>query len=63
MNDQKIQLECRIQINGGLANTDIYQLTHELNRNIFSAFDYRQPIEMLKNKLEKKHITNQLSGK
>ena len=47
MNDQKIQLECRIQINGGLANTDIYELTHELNRNILSAFDYRQPNDLL----------------
>ena len=55
MNDQRVQLECRIQIKGGLAKTDIYELNHELNKNILSAIDYKQPVEMLKFKLDEKN--------
>ncbi len=51
MNDQKVQLECLIQAQGGLAHTDLYELNHKLNRHILSAIDYKYPIEVLKEKL------------
>lgn len=51
MNDQKIQLEWRIHLNGGLEETSIYNLNKELNRNILSAIDKSYPIEMLEDKL------------
>ncbi len=54
MNDQKFQLEHIIYSNGGLDNTDIYDLNSELNRNILSAIDYRHPVEIMKKKLQKK---------
>ncbi len=52
MNDQKIQLEYIIWTEGGLGRTDIYELNHELNRNLLSAVNHRHPIEMLKDKLK-----------
>ncbi len=52
MNDQKIQLEWRIHLNGGLEETSTSDLNRELNRNILSAIDMNYPIEMLKNKLK-----------
>lgn len=54
MNDQRFQLEYRVQMNGGLGTTDIYALNHDLNRNVLSAIDYKKPIEMLRIKLEGK---------
>lgn len=53
MNDQKFQLEYMIQAGGGLAKTDIYELNHNLNRNVLSAIDYKYPIEMFEEKLRK----------
>ena len=51
MNDQRYQLEYFIHAEGGLASTDIYELNHYVNRNILSAIGYKNPIEMLKEKL------------
>ena len=56
MNEQTYQLEYIIHLNGGLANTDIYELNHDLNRIIYSATDYIKPIEMLKTKLNEKYL-------
>lgn len=53
MNDQKFQLEYLIQSEGGLDKTDIYELNYKLNRIILSAIDYKEPIEILKKKLQK----------
>lgn len=55
MNDQKVQLEWRIYLNGGLEETSLYELNKELNRNILSAIKKNYPIEMLQDKL--KNIT------
>jgi len=52
MNDQKVQLEWRIYLNGGLEETSTYDLNRELNRNILSAIGRNYPIEMLKEKLK-----------
>jgi len=52
MNDQKFQLECMIQAEDGLGNTDIYELNSKLNHGLFSAINYRHPIELLKEKLQ-----------
>lgn len=52
MNDQKIQLEYIINSEGGLDNTDIYNLNKKLNRNILSAISYKHPIDMLKDKIK-----------
>lgn len=52
MNEQKFQLEYRIQLNGGLKYTPIYDLNKELNRNLLSPIDYKRPFEMLKEKLK-----------
>jgi hypothetical protein len=51
MNDQRFQLEYFIHSEGGLARTDVYELNHYVNRNILSAIDYKNPIEILKDKL------------
>ena len=56
MNEQIYQLESSIQRYGGLANTDIYQLNHDLNRIIYSATKYVKPIEMLRIKLDEKNL-------
>jgi hypothetical protein len=53
MNDQKFQLEYQIHAEGGLARADIYEINHQLNRNILSAIDYKYPIEMFAEKLQK----------
>jgi len=36
---------------GGLAQTDVYELNHHLNRNILSAIKYKYPIEMFSEQL------------
>ena len=51
MNDQKIQLEYLILAGGGLAKTNIYELSHDLNRVTFSAINRRRPIDVFKEKL------------
>ncbi len=53
MNDQKYQLEAQVQSQGGLAYTDIYELNYRLNRHILSAIDYKRPIIVFKEKLNK----------
>ena len=53
MNEQRFQLEYYIQAESGLSRTDIYDLNHKLNRNILSAIDYKNPIEMFLAKLQK----------
>jgi hypothetical protein len=60
MNDQRYQLEYFIHAEGGLAMTDIYALNHYVNKNILSAIGYKNPIEMLREKLNK--ITEQWGG-
>jgi hypothetical protein len=52
MNELASQLEFRIQINGGMKGTNIFELNHGLNRIIFRAINYKHPIEMLRIKLE-----------
>ena len=51
MNDMRSQLEFRIQMHGGLKITDMLELNHELNRIIFSAINYKHPIELLRVKI------------
>ncbi len=51
MNDQRFQLESFIESEGGLAQTDVYELNHHLNRNILSAIKYKYPIEMFSEQL------------
>ena len=36
-----------------LAHTDLYEIHHELNRNILSAIDYNHPIDIFKHELGK----------
>jgi hypothetical protein len=55
MNDMKFQLEYHIHASGGLNFTDIYELNHNLNRTLFSATGYNQPIEMFKKQLEQSY--------
>ena len=59
MNDQRFQLECIIQYMGGLAHTDVYELNHQINRNILSAIKYKHPIEMFSEQL---NLLSQTSG-
>jgi hypothetical protein len=51
MNDQRFQLECFIESMGGLAQTDVYELNHHLNRSIMGAIKYKHPIEMFSEQL------------
>ena len=51
MNDMRSQLEFRIQMNGGIKSTNIFELNHELNRIIFRAINYKHPIELLRVKI------------
>ena len=59
MNDQRFQLEYFIQSMGGLAQTDIYELNHHINRNILSAINYKHPIDMFSEQL---YLLSQTSG-
>ncbi len=45
MNDQRFQLEYFIESEGGLAQTDVYELNHHLNRSIMGAIQCKHPIE------------------
>ncbi len=53
MNEQKMMLEHIIYSQGGLPHADLYEIHHELNRNILSAIDYNYPIDVFKQELEK----------
>ncbi len=53
MNEQKMILEHIIYSHGGLAYADLYEIHHELNRNILSAIDYNHPIDVFKHELGK----------
>jgi hypothetical protein len=59
MNDQRYQLEYFIESMGGLAQTDVYELNHHINRNILSAINYKHPIDMFSEQLD---ILSQTSG-
>jgi len=45
MNDLRFQLEYFIYDQGGLAQTDVYELNHRLNRTIMGAIGNNYPIE------------------
>jgi len=60
MNEQKFQIEYSIQSEGGLAQTNMFELNRFINRNRLSAIDYKYPIEIFKEKLKKITLSNQL---
>ena len=45
MNDIRFQIEVHIAHDGGLANVDLADLHHRVNRTPFSAVGYRYPVE------------------
>lgn len=54
MNDQKNQVLTRVYIRGGLKNISAIEMNKKLNRNILSAINYKQPVEMLRKTLVNK---------
>jgi len=47
MNDMRFQIRWHVEDDGGLANVDLAQLHHRLNRIPFGAIDYKYPVERL----------------
>lgn len=47
MNDMRFHIRWRVEDDGGLANVDLAQLHHRLNRIPFSAIGYGYPVERL----------------
>jgi hypothetical protein len=45
MNDIRFQIEVHVAHDGGLANVDLADLHHRVNRTPFSAVGYRYPVE------------------
>ena len=45
MNDIRFQIEVHIAHDGGLANVDLAELHHRINRTPLSAVNYRYPVE------------------
>ncbi len=48
MNDFRFQIEVHAEYDGGLANIDLADLHHRLNRTPFSAVGFRYPVEGLR---------------
>lgn len=48
MNDIRFQIEVHVAHAGGLANVELVDLHHVLNRSPFSAIAYRYPVEGLR---------------
>lgn len=48
MNDLRIQIEVEVAHVGGLAQVDLFELHHRLNRTLLSAVGYRYPAEGLR---------------
>ncbi len=48
MNDMRFHLRWHVEDEGGLANVDLAQLHHRLNRIPFCAIEYKYPVERLR---------------
>ena len=53
MNDMAFLCEAAISDTGGLALTDLGELNHALHRHINSSRDYRPPVELAAEQLER----------
>jgi len=51
MNDIRFHVEVNVEHDGGLANIDLADLHHRLNRIPFGAVGYRYPVEVLREHL------------